>query len=577
MKELLAVARGEKAADFVIKGARIANVYTLEYEDVDVAVLGDKIAGVGSNYEGKQVVDANGAVLIPGLIDGHVHIESTTLAPAVFADHVVTRGTTTVMADPHEIANALGMRGIEYMYLASRGLPVDVFLAASSCVPASAFETPYEEMEMNRIRELFERGWCHHLGEVMNFPGVIAGDDAVWGKIEAAGNVPLTGHAPRVRGKDLCAYMTAGISSDHESTDLEEAREKLRRGMWLMMREGASSPDMKNLLPLVRENPALSSRCMAVSDDITAKYIVQTGHMDEKIRIMIGEGLNPLVALRMVTLSPASYFGLKDRGAIGPGLLADLVLVKNLQDCTVDKVWKNGRLTVDNGRLRRKHEVRVEHVAFQTDTREIAPLSAEQIAIKAPGGAELHVIGLEPDSLATRTLLMAPTVRDGLAVPDKDRDLAKIVVQERHRGTGRFAVGFVKGLGMQWGAMASSVAHDAHNFVAAGMDDLSLETALGHLTRNGGGLVLASESKVVGYFALPVAGLMTTLDAESASRGLDKMEEKAKEMGIGIASPFMVLSFLCLTVIPELKITDQGYIDLAKGGIRPLFSFSEFR
>jgi adenine deaminase len=574
MKGLLAVARGEEPGDFVIKGARVANVYTLEYEEADVAVFGETIAGVGKGYEGKTVVDGRGKVLIPGMIDGHVHIESSLLVPESFAEQVVLHGTTTVMPDPHEIANVLGMKGVEYMYLASRGLPVDVFLGAPSCVPASEFETPFEDLEMDRVREMFRRGWCQHLGEVMNFPGVIGGDESLWGKIQAAGGVPLTGHAPRVSGHALCAYMAGGISSDHESSRLEEGREKLRRGMWLMMREGSSTHDLERLLPLVLERPDLSSRCMAVSDDISARDLLR-GHMDEKMRLMVGKGLDPLTALRMVTLSPAAYFGLKDRGAIGPGLLADMVLVENLESCEVRKVWKNGQLTVDEGKRRNNGFSKVRAPLPEVDR--VEPLSLPQLALPAPEGCDVNVIGLEEELLSTRALLMVPSVRDGLAIADAEKDLAKVVVQNRHRRAGDFAVGFVSGLGLKKGAIASSVAHDAHNFIAAGMDDLSIVTALSHLGENGGGLVVADRSNVLDYFALPVAGLMTTLDAASAAQGLQRIEEKARALGTSFARPFMALSFLSLSVIPELKITDKGYVDLTKGGVQPLFSFVEFR
>ena len=569
MKDLLAVARGEKPADFVVKGARVANVYTLEYEEVDVAVFGETIAGVDKGYESDSVVDGRGKILIPGMIDGHVHIESSMLTPEVFAHHVVLHGTTAVMPDPHEIANVLGMKGVEYMYLAGRGLPIDIFWGAPSCVPASKFETPFENLEMDCIREMFQQGWCQHLGEVMNFPGVIGGDDSIWGKIQAAGDVPLTGHAPGVTGHALCAYMAGGISSDHESSKLEEGLEKLRRGMWLMIREGSSAHDLERLLPLVRERPDLSSRCMVVSDDVSAQDLLK-GHMDEKIRLMVKNGLDPLVALRMVTLSPAAYFGLKKRGALGPGLLADMALVSDLERCEVDKVWKNGRLVVDDGKSRcSKSQTEPASPASPT------PLSLSRLALPAPQEARMNVIGLREGTLSTRTLSMTPSVRDGLAVADAERDIAKIVVQNRHRRTEDLALGFVLGLGLKRGAIASSVAHDAHHFIVAGMDDLSIVTALAHM--GDGGLVVADGLKVLGYFPLPVAGLMTALDAASVAWGLQEIEEKARTLGVTLNHPFMALSFLSLSVIPELKITDKGYVDITKGGLQPLFSFIELR
>ena len=568
MNNLLAVARGDRPADVVIRGARVANVLTLEYEDVDVALFGDRIAGLGKGYEGTTVVDARGAVLIPGMIDGHVHIESTMLAPPVFADAVVTHGTTAVMADPHEIANALGMRGVEYMYLSSRGAPVDVFLGAPSCVPASDFETPFDPLEMSAVREMFRRGWCQHLGEVMNFPAVINGDPALWGKLEAAGDVPLTGHAPGVSGRALNAYALSGVSSDHECVGPEEALEKLRRGMWVMMREGASFPNLRTLLPVVKENPALAARCMVVTDDITARYIAEAGHMDVKVRIMAEEGLDPLLAVRMVTFSPADYFRLRDRGAVAPGLRADLVLVDDLRSFRVDRVWKDGRLVVEGGR-RVGGLASASSVSFPPAARATPP-AVERLAVPASGSL-MNVIGVAEGDVLTRTLRMEPTVREGLAVADPERDLAKIVVLERHRATGRFAVGFVSGLGIGRGAVASSVAHDAHNFVAAGMDDRSIVTALAHLCEAGGGLAVADGDTIRGALELPIGGLMTDLDAASAARALDDLERCAGELGVGIAHPFMALSFLCLSVIPELRITDQGYVDITRGGIQPLF------
>ena len=569
MKELLAAARGDRPADLVIRGAKVANVYTLEYESLDVAVFGDRIVGLGEGFEGREVVDAGGKTLIPGMIDGHVHIESTMLTPPVFADSVVTRGTTTVMADPHEIANALGLKGVEYMYLSSRGLNVDVFLGAPSCVPASPFETPFEELGSLSVSEMFRRGWCQHLAEVMNFPGVINGDTGVWGKIQAAGNVPLTGHAPQVTGRALNAYALAGISSDHECVGPEEALEKLRRGLWVMMREGASFPNLRTLLPIVKDNPTLAARCMAVTDDITARYLAEVGHMDVKVRIMIEEGLDPLTALRMVTLSPADYFGLRDRGAIAPGLRADLVLVDDLASCRVSHVWKNGRAVVEGGRLIAA-TARATPVPFPAPV-PIVPPTPEQLAVPA-SGKELRVIGVAEGEVLTRTLTLPASVKDGQVVPDPDRDLAKIVVLERHRGTGRFAVGFVSGLGIKRGALASSVAHDAHNFVAAGMDDRSIVTALASLCASGGGLAVAEGESVKGVLKLPVGGLMTNLDAASAARELDELESKARTLGVTMAHPFMALSFLCLSVIPELRLTDQGYVDITRGGLQSLFA-----
>ena len=578
MNKLVAVARGDIPADFVIRNARLANVFTLEYEDnIDIAICGSKIAGIGKNYDGKKIIDVHGSVVIPGMIDGHVHIEDTMMTPQGFAEIAALKGTTTVMADPHEIANALGLAGLEFMFKSSRGLPVDIFFGAPSCVPASQFETPYDELNMIDIKNMFDNHLCQHLGEVMNFPALIAGDPEIWGKIIAAGNVPLTGHAPGVTGKDLNAYLTSGISSDHECVNLDEAREKLRLGMWIMIREGASFLDLKTLLPIVKENILNSSRCMVVSDDITARYLIENGHMDIKIKIMCREGLNPLIALRMVTLNPAEYFRLYDRGAIAPGRLADFaILEKNVidEDFKVISTWKNGLQVMRNNDVFSKGNSDTLAPVLKVKVKNIP--SIEQIKIKAPQkNSQLNVIGVSEGTVITKTLKVNPfikMIKNGFVIPDVENDIAKIVVLERHRDTGQFAVGFVKGLGIKNGAVGSSVAHDAHNYVVAGADDESIITALKNLADMGGGLTVTNHDKVLNSFALPIGGLMCYLDPYQVSDKLTSLEDSAENLGIKIHHPFMVLSFLCLSVIPELRITDQGYVDISNGGIQNIFA-----
>ncbi len=571
MNKLAAVARGDLPADLVVHNAKIANVFTHEYELADLAVYSGRIAGVGQNYDGLVNVDAEGKVLIPGMIDGHVHIEDTMMTPPAFAETVALHGTSAVMADPHEISNALGMAGLEYMFKASQGLPIDIFYGAPSCVPASDFETPYEELDMVAIKGMFDKNYTQHLGEMMNFPAVVAGDPEAWGKILSAGNVPLTGHAPGVAGKALNAYLASGVSSDHECTDINEAREKLRRGMWIMIREGATFLDLKTLLPLIRENPLNAARCMVVSDDITARYLLENGHMDVKMRIMLREGLNPFIALRMITLSPAEYFRLYDRGSIAPGKIADFSLLdKDVidEDFRVQYVWKNGRQIVRNDDVFNMNDT--EHLAPAIKVRVKKIPTVEQLRVKHDGDL-INVIGVTEGTVITKTLTLAPKVENGFVVPDNDNDVAKIVVLERHRDTGRFGVGFVKGLGIKRGAVGSSVAHDAHNFVVAGADDESIVTALKELANMGGGLVVADGEKISGSFALPIGGLMNYLSPERTAEELTKMETHAEDLGVKIHHPFMVLSFLCLSVIPELRITDQGYVDITKGGIQRLF------
>lgn len=571
MNRLAAAARGDIPADLVIHNARVANIFTQEYELSDVAVYSGRIAGIAKGYDGLVNFDAEGRALIPGMIDGHIHIEDTMMTPQAFAYTAALHGTSTVMADPHEISNALGMLGLEYMFKASQGLPVDIFYGAPSCVPASDFETPYEELDMTAIKMMFDRKMTQHLGEMMNFPAVIAGDSEAWGKIMAAGDVPLTGHAPGVSGKALNAYLSSGIDSDHECTTLDEAKEKLSRGMWLMIREGASFPDLKTLLPLVKDNPLNAARCMAVSDDITARYLLERGHMDEKMRIMIRDGLNPFVALRMVTLSPAEYFRLHDRGIIAPGKIADFTILDAPEmdgAFKIHSVWKNGRQVV-----------RDDDVFAVSDSEHLAPVmkvrvkkipSAEQLRVRSDGSM-MNVIGVTEGTVITKTLQVKPRVIDGYAVSDAENDIAKIVVLERHRDTGRFGVGFVKGLGIKRGAVGSSVAHDAHNFVVAGADDESIITALKGLAEMGGGLVVSDGGEIKSSFALPIGGLMSYLPPERVSAELAGMEKAAETLGVKIGHPFMVLSFLCLSVIPELRITDLGYVDITKGGKQNIF------
>ncbi len=571
MNKFLATARGEIPAELVIKNARIANVFSREYELADVAVYQNKIAGVGQNYDGVEIFDAQGAVLIPGMIDGHIHIEDTFMIPPAFADTVAQMGTSAVMADPHEISNALGIAGLEYMFKSGLNLPIDIFWGAPSCVPASEFETPFEELDMLSIKNMFDKNLCQHLGEVMNFPAVINGDPDVWGKITAAGNVPLTGHAPNVTGKNLNAYLSSGISSDHECNDLNEAREKLSRGMWIMIREGASFPNLKILLPLIFENELNAARCMVVSDDITARYLLETGHMDAKMRIMIEAGLNPFTALRMVTLSPAEYFRLYDRGGIAPGRLADFALLDSDEmnaSFKIKHVWKNGRKVIKNSNLFTNVLNEIPDLASDIKITRIP--TEEQIKIKSSGDF-INVIGVTEGTVLTKMLtLKINRDKNGYIAPDLENDIAKIVVLERHRNTGNFSVGFVKGLGIKKGAVGSSVAHDAHNFVVAGADDKSIITALNKLAEMGGGLVVTEGENLISSFPLQIGGLMRFASPEKISSDLILLENCAADIGIKIKHPFMVLSFLCLSVIPELRITDKGYIDISRGGLQNL-------
>ncbi len=567
-RQCLPFARGEVAADLVIRNARLANVFTLEYEQTDVAVARGIIVGVGKGYVGAETVDATGKVLMPGMIDGHVHVESSLLTPRRFAEAVVPLGTAAVMADPHEIANVWGKTGIAAMQQNAQGQPLDFFWAAPSCVPASDFETCREPLAAAELTALFEQGLCQHLGEMMNFPAVIAGDAEVWSKIAAAGGRPLTGHAPGVGGKELCAYLLSGCRADHETIGYAEGLEKLRRGGWLMMRAGAASNDLPALAPLVIENPLRAARCMVVSDDLTPTAILQDGYMDAKMRAMCSFGINPLVALRMVTLSPAEYFGLPRRGGIAPGWLADLVLVDSLESCRVARVWKGGKLVAQTGQLCQQFDR-----SFATGpAMSTQPLSPAAIQLAAPPGkTQIRLIGWQKGSLLTESLTATAKLATGKVVADPGQDIVKLVVQERNGNSGEIAVGFVKGLGLRRGALGSSVAHDAHPFVVAGADDLSILTALAWLREQGGGLVACEGEKILACLPLPVAGLMSDSPLAVVASALKMVDQAAGGLGVIGDHPCMALSFLSLSVIPSLKLTDQGYVDLGQGGRQSLF------
>lgn len=571
MNELLAAARGDMPCDLLIRNGLVANVLSLDYEEVDVAIHRGVIVGLGKEYEGKESVDASGCVLLPGMIDGHLHIESTMLAPTTFAEAVLPLGTTTVLPDPHEIANTCGLPGIEFMWRESLRTPLDIFFGAPSCVPASSFETPRAEIGAAEMIETCDRGWCTHLGEMMNYPGVIGGDPSVWAKLTAARHLVKTAHLPNISGRELCAYLLSGCNGDHESNFADEALEKLRRGVWVMLREGATEANLKDAAQFLLEDEARYARCMAVSDDLTANYILRNGHMDHKLRLMISLGIRPLIALALITINPAQYFRLWDRGALAPGMIGDVVMADSLETCKVLKVWKRGRLVAENGKV--LHSAGAPLVAGLPGS-EGAPVSVEESSFKVPAREDrpIRVIGVIPGSVLSKHLIMPPATREGLVVPDAARDIAKMVVMEKNQGTGRVAVGFVSGFGLKRGAFASSVAHDAHNFIAVGMDDTSLAAVLRRLAEKGGGLAAVDENGALSSFALPIGGLMSDKGPAEVAEAITSMEKAVAELGVTLNHPFMAISFLSLSVIPELKLTDQGYVDFSKGGALELFA-----
>lgn len=569
-KNLLPYAMKEKPCDAVFRNASFANLYTMETEQADVAVKDGVIVGIGEGYEAAEEIDCAGGLLIPGFIEGHMHVESTTMTPRSFAAAAVPHGTATVMADPHEIANTCGMEGVRFMKRESEGLPLDIFYGAPSCVPASCFETPFEEIKAGGIAELLADGTCTHLGEMMNFPGVYLGDEEVWKKLEAAEGTVITGHAPGVSGAQLAGYLLGGVTSDHECATLDEAREKLRRGMYLMIRQGAAARNLKDLAPLLVESPNLCARCLAVSDDITPAFIRERGHMDGCVRKLIECGVPPLAALRTATLTPAEYFRLYDRGAIAPGKIADLVLVDSLESCRVLRVWKRGRLVAERGKiLESLAPAAVSELPGLKQT--VRTPTPDELKIKlGPDDKYINVIGVVPRQFTTETLTLEPAVIDGCACADPSRRLAKMAVVEKNRGTGRLALGFLHNFPLERGAVASSVAHDAHNYTCAGMDDVSMSTALRELARMHGGIVVAEGEKVLASLELPVGGLMSLLSADELLEKLADIRAAAESIRCPGTELLMQLSFMSLSVIPKLKLTDQGYCDITAGGAQPL-------
>ncbi len=507
------------------------------------------VIGIG-DYRGKRRYDLAGARVVPGLIDAHVHIESSLLTPAEYARLVLACGTTTVVADPHEIANVCGVPGIEYMLAEAARTPLDILVMLPSCVPATPLDAGGAVLTAEDLAGFQGREGVIGLAEVMNVPGVLAGDPDLRAKIDLF--EVIDGHAPLLSGKDLSACIYAGVQSDHECTTLAEAREKLLRGMYIMIREGSTEQNLRNLLPLV--DACTAARCCFATDDRHADMLAREGHIDDCIRKAVAGGLDIELALRMATLSAADRFGLHDRGAIAPGRLADFCIIDDSDRFSVVRTFKRGVEVVDAGYRPPAYPAVSLHVRMP-----------EPGDIRITGRGEARVIGIVPGQIVTRDLRYSV---DGAAVPDTDRDILKVVVTDRYRASGS-GVGLVQGFGLREGAIAGSVSHDSHNIVAVGLDDGDIIHAIGKVVRLGGGLVAVSGGDVT---ALPLecAGLISTLPYEAVVDRLGALSEHARRLG-AIENPFMYLSFLALTVIPELRVTERGVFDARAFADVPLF------
>lgn len=564
---LAAVARGDAPGDLLLRGGRVLSVHTREWLDADLLVAEGRVAAVvGRDGEhaasATEVIDASGRWIVPGYIDAHVHIESSKLTIDGFAAAVVPRGTTAVVAEPHEIANVLGVEGTRWFMDSADGCSLDCRFMVPSCVPASAFESAGATIDISGMEKLLEHPRALGIGELMNFPAIVAGEPAELDKRRARGASHADGHAPGLCGRQLDAYAAARINSDHESTSVAEALGKRRRGMWVLLRDASNAHNLRDLIPLVLEHgPEFCALC---TDDREPDHLLHEGHIDHLLRVCVGEGVDPITALLLATLHPALAHGLRDHGALVPGARADILVLPDLETFLPERVWSAGRLVAEHGQL-------LEHRARQspdtvTGTVRIGQLDDTSFRVHAPEGAvgrvEARVVGARDGQLLTEHRVDSVPVVDGAVTAEPAADVAKLSVVERHRASGRIGTGFVHGFGLRAGAFASTVAHDAHNCVVVGCDDESMRACVERLAELGGGIVVARDGMVRGELALPVAGLMSDEPPARVAESIDHLHRLLREQGVGVDAPFMVLSFLALSVIPSLKLTDRGYVDV---------------
>jgi adenine deaminase len=568
LKERIRIASGEGEADLLIKNGRVVNVFSGEIEKKDVAIFGGMIIGFG-DYQAKEIIDVKGDFLCPGLIDGHVHIESSMVTIPEFARAVLPNGTTTVIIDPHEIANVLGQEGIRFMAELARGIPLNVFVMIPSCVPATHMETSGATLKAADLKPLLKEPWALGLAEMMNFPGVILRDPEVIKKIEMAKGKRIDGHAPMLSGKGLYAYLTAGIRSDHECTTLKEAKEKMKNGMWIMIREGTTARNLKDLLPLV--TPKNSRRFFFVTDDRHPKELLEEGHINSMVKKAIQWGIDPILAIQMATLNAAEYFRLDDLGAIAPGYRADIVTFDHLGQFQIKKVFKDGALVAEDGKILSRSmgrpslfsSIRKRGLRIKVIKKNDLLLQSDQPFAK--------IIQLIPNQIVTKKVVKKISLKDGVAYPNIKEDILKIIVVERHRATGNIGIGFVQGFGLKKGAIGSTVAHDSHNLVIVGTNDLDILKTIEIIQAMGGGLAAVSDQKVLVSLSLPIAGLMAEVSVREVKDRLGTLHDATKALGCKLPDPFMALSFLSLPVIPELKITDKGLVDVNQFKIVSVF------
>ena len=566
LNNIIKAAHGDRPVDLLLTNARVVNVLTGEIIPQAVAISDGILVGFGQ-YKAKAVLDLNNRFVAPGFIDSHVHIESAMTCTSEFVRAIVVHGTTTVAADPHEIANVMGSEGIAYMLQSAEEQPINIYFTLPSCVPATDMETAGARLTAGDLAPLFKHDRIVALAEMMNYPGVIFCDPDVLAKINTAKQhrKPVDGHAPGLNGQALYAYIAAGVQSDHECTTAQEAREKLAAGMHIMIRQGTGAKNLQALLEAVNERTA--RRIMWCTDDRHPHDLVSEGHIDSIVREAIQSGLDPILAIQMATINPAEYFRLDHLGAIAPGRQADLVVFSDIQNPLIEQVYCRGILTAENGKILPQIKVPISAAIAPSMHVDLPKVDFSIAAEKK----DMRVIEIIADQLITRERIEQSAVKNRQTVSDPARDLLKIAVVERHRGTGNIGKGFVKGFGLKNGALASSVAHDSHNIIIVGTTDADMRAALQAVVEMGGGLAAVSNQKVLARLALPLAGLMSFEPVTRVRYQLDRLIKIAHEMGSVLTDPFMTLSFLALPVIPALKLTDRGLIDVNKFEVVPLF------
>ena len=556
IEKIINTARGLKKADLVIKNAKVVNVLSEEIHEADVAIADGVIAGIGKDYHGEKEIDIKGAYLSPSFIDGHVHIESSMLLPREFAKAVVPAGTTTLIIDPHEISNVLGLQGISFMREAIQGLPIDVFMMLPSCVPATPFETSGFDLNSYDLSLLIDKPWVLGIAEMMNFPGVLNLDSNVMAKLKLAQakGKRIDGHAPCLSDKDLCAYIAAGVASDHECTTPDEAIEKLRKGMYLMIREGSAAKDLRALLPVLKEKN--TRKCIFVTDDRHPEDLLE--HINSMVRIAVEAGVPAIKAIQMASLNTAEYFNIPNLGAIAPGYKADFVVLPDLKSFKPDLVFKKGKLVAEKGKL--ITDITKNEIPAVRGSVNVKWIKYEDFKIEARGNT-VRAIEVIPHQLITKSVESKIKVVDGFAESNLETDTLKICVIERHRAGGNIGKGFVKGFNLKSGAMASTVAHDSHNMIVIGTNDKDMYTAAVELIKSQGGKIVVNNGEILAHLPLPVAGLISDADFDTVIKKSMQLNAAAKSIGCEIDDPFMAMGFLSLPVIPELKITDKGVFD----------------